>query len=497
MNAPPTSVLERLKKYRFELTHLTILFIVLIVFHVVATLAHKASLERVLVWTQEWYQQDAAERLANLTATSLELLLESLPEKKDYSEREARKIVQDLNIIFSQQSLHQNVQAVCVLISRGSEIYAIDDGRTLFSQLQGDEPPVAATQGLHEDAINRYRVLQARLRREEQTQTLLEGGETFHIFVPFVPRGEYAGALYLRTSPDLSFMTREMMSNYDETALTFSSFILFGLLAMFYVSSYTLRQRNEAQAALFEEQKQRLADDIHHQKEAGFTKRIYHTHHKAEKVMGFVKEDLRLICTDNMEEIKGRVNKYASFVARAIYDMKWYDPPIQTIRGPLFETDVNEVLRFLVDHVLRRQSADEDAVRFELQLDPRVPRIRISEYVLWEVFEPILQNCLDHGGGDRLLVTIRSVHEPSNGTTTISVSDNGRGLPPELLEIDERGRKQIFLEHVTRAPSGTHHSGYGCHIAYQIATDRCGWTMDAENLPGGGCRFTFTMSHGA
>ena len=36
-----------------------------------------------------------------------------------------------------------------------------------------------------------------------------------------------------------------------------------------------------------------LTKQITYEKELIFTKRIYHTHHKAEKIMGFIKEDLR------------------------------------------------------------------------------------------------------------------------------------------------------------------------------------------------------------
>jgi hypothetical protein len=39
------------------------------------------------------------------------------------------------------------------------------------------------------------------------------------------------------------------------------------------------------------------------------------------------------------------------------------------------------------------------------------------------------------------------------------------------------------------------HSGYGCFIAYDLAKNRCGWDIEAENLPGGGCCTTITIIH--
>ena len=488
-------IAEKFRKYRFELTHLTILFIVLIIFQVIVSLVQKNSVQSVLVETQEWYQQDSAERLAYLTATSLELLLEAKTQKQTVSESDRRKAIQDFNIIFSQQILHQNVQAICILVARDTAIYAIDDGQTLYSFVFEPGRGQIGRQGVHEEPIRLYGSLRAKLSKEEQTYTILEGKQTFHVFVPFVLRGEFVGALYMRSTPDLSFMTRGMVSNYDETAVMFSALMLFGLLAMFYISSYTLRERNEAQQQLFEEQKQHLAEQINHQKEALFTKRIYHTHHKAEKVMGFIKEDLRALSASNIEEIKRRVSKYSNFIARTIYDMKWYDPPIQTIRNPLFRTDVNEVIRFIVEHIFKKVSQGSDAFRFQLDLDDRVPSVPINEYVVWEALEPIFQNCFDHAGLRDLVITVETKYDPARNRSQIIIQDNGSGIAPELLASNDRGVKKLFLEDVTTKHDNSQHSGYGCYIAYEISRQRCGWDLDAENVPDGGCRFIFTLFH--
>ena len=68
-------VFESFKKYHFEIRHLTVFLIVLILFQLVVSFVNKMSMQKFIVKTQEWYQQDSAERIANLTATSLELLL--------------------------------------------------------------------------------------------------------------------------------------------------------------------------------------------------------------------------------------------------------------------------------------------------------------------------------------------------------------------------------------------------------------------------------------
>jgi light-regulated signal transduction histidine kinase (bacteriophytochrome) len=342
-----------------------------------------------------------------------------------------------------------------------------------------------------------YAGLQADMRNTEQIRTIVEGGDVFHTFVPFVPRGEYVGVLYMKNIPDFGFISRDLIASYGQTNAMYLALILFGLIAMYYISSYTLRERNKAQEMLFDQQKIRLAEQISYQNELLFAKRIYHTHHKAEKIMGFIKEDLRNLTAANTEEVKQRISKYSNFIARVIYDMKWYAPPVQAIRGPLFRTDLNEVLQFLVDNVFRRVVKNGNQSTFDLALDPDLPPVRVNEFVVWEVFEPIIQNCIEHSGVERPVIAIRTTVEHGTGSTVVTIGDNGKGITPELLELGPEGTRRIFLEKTSTKSETGDHSGYGCYIAFEIATQRCGWKLDVENLEGGGCRFTFIIPHGA
>ena len=489
-------VLEGIRKYQFEFKHLIVLFLVLIAFQIAILYMNKHSVDTVFLQSQQWYQQDAAERIANLTATSLELLLKSRASNRTFTEPEERQIIQDFNIIFSQQLLDKNVQSVCVLFDNDTSIVAVSDGKQLFDQWRSMRPVRHTLSGEEAAAVALYRKMRDALVSTEQTMTVVEGQRAFHVFIPFVPRGEYIGAVYMKSTPDLSFLAREMSSMYGQTALVYSGLILAGLVAMFVISSRTVRERNRAQQALFEEQARHLTEQIHHEKETVFAKRIYHTHHKAEKIVGFIKEDLRGMTADTMVEVRTRINKYASFVARVIYDMKWYDPPIHTIRGPLFSTNVNEVVQFLVNNLFKRLPDGRSRVRFDLQLDPAVSPVAINEYVLWEVIEPIIQNSLDHAGNDGIIVSVRTRHFPEERRSLLVIEDNGKGIDPALLERDAHGVMQVFHEHVSIGrEGGKEHSGYGCYLAHEIATQRCGWKLEAENRVEGGARFVFHIPH--
>jgi light-regulated signal transduction histidine kinase (bacteriophytochrome) len=266
-----------------------------------------------------------------------------------------------------------------------------------------------------------------------------------------------------------------------------------GLLAMFYISTYTLIERDETRELLYKESEKHLREQIAQKKEHQFTKRIYHTHHKAEKVMGFINEDLEKIDEKNIKEIRYRISKYANFISRVIYDMKWYDPPLHTIRNQLFSTDLNEALRFTVKNIFLRTSSSSNSFKINLDLDEKLPKVSVNEFVFWEIIEPVIQNSIDHAGVNNLVISVKTCYDEHQKKSLIIVSDNGRGISKELLETDEEGVKKLFREDITTKKINVPNAGYGCYIAYEISK-RCGWSIDAENITEGGCRFIITIN---
>ncbi|WKZ70834.1 MAG: ATP-binding protein [Melioribacteraceae bacterium] len=481
--------IEHLKRYRFELRHITVLFIVLVFFQIILSIIQKQSLQNFLENTQQWYQQDSAEKIAHLATTSMELLLENVDIRNIDSDYEQRKIIQSFNIIFSQQLLEKNIEDICLIVNIENQEVAIDDGTTLFNFLHDPNKLEITAATRHQPALSAYKKIKESIKLDERIYSIIEGEQTFHTFVPFVPNGEYQGVLYVRKQPDLHNITGEIISSYEETAIIYSSLILFGLLAMYYISSYTLKERNEAQKKLYEEYERHLKEQIIHEKESLFTKRIYHTHHKAEKVMGFIKEDLRKLSEENSQEIIDRVTKYSNFISRVIYDMKWYDPPVHTVRGQMFDTNINEVIKFLVDQLFLRISSKTESFTFKLELDEKLPNVQINQFVVWEIFEPLIQNCIDHANVEKIEIYITTKFDADKKLSIITISDNGKGFNPKLLEKNSEGQKLLFSENVSTKIYDNQNSGYGCYIAYQIGVKRCGWELDASNKNDGGAAF--------
>jgi len=485
-------LLPNITHYRFEFRHLTVLFVVLVIFQFILSFIQKSSLQEFTVETQKWYQQYSAEKIANLTSTSLELIFENIDNSELENPEESQTLIQSFNIIFSQQLLQQNVDDICLLVIKSNAIYAIDDGEVLFDYITGNSGFSSTNNPKHAFAVNAYREINDSIKLSEQVYTILEGIQTFHVFVPFVPNGEYQGVIYMRITPDFTNITREIISSYDEAAIIYSSVIMLGLLAMYYISSFSVKERDKSQRILAEEKEKYIKEQIIHEKESHFTQRIYHTHHKAEKVMGFIKEDLRQISGDDNRILKERMTKYSNFISRVIYDMKWYEPPIQTIRGQSFNTDINELIKFIVDHIFLRLSAPTEIYTFKLDLDDSMPKVPVNEFVSWEVIEPLIQNCIDHANREKILIKISSVYDDTYKRSVVRISDNGQGIIPELLK-EVNGIKKIFFESTSTKIVENQNSGYGCYLAYQIATKRCGWQLDAENNEDEGCSFILTI----
>ena len=488
-------LLKKFTKHNFEVKHIIILFVVLVTFQVVLSYLHKVSTSNLITQTMDLYKKDSVERLANLTATSLELLLEQSLFSQEKSAEEKQKIIQEFNIILSQQTLQQNVDELCIIIASEGKMFSIDEGEDLYYFIFNNVNPEKIGRKSHSDAMNRYSQLENEIIKTEQIYSFLDDEQSFHVFVPFVPKGEYEGVVYMKISPDVTNIVKEISTVYDETGIVFTALILFGLLAMFYITSYTVKERDLAQELLFKEKENQIKKEIAHQKEALFTKRIYHAHHKAEKIMGFIKDEIRALSGKNIKNFKYIVTKYSNFISRVIYDMKWYNPPIHTIRSPIFNTDINEVIQFLIERIFSRTNSKNAACKFDLDLDDKLPVVHVNEYVVWEILEPLIQNSIDHNRDRKIKISIKTRYLKSDNLSKIIIQDNGKGIIEDLFMKNSEGIKKIFLEH-TSSKDNAHNSGYGCYIAHEICKRRCGWDIDAENLAIGGCQVSIKIPNG-
>ena len=488
---------RKYESYHFEIQHILVLFIIVVVFQTALSFINSQSTNQIFQQAMEYYRRDSAERVADLTTTALELLIEQARKDMIVGGGQRSGTIQSLDKLLSQQTLQRNIDEVYLIVGQRDSVIALREGYEIYDlYFQGGNSPNPIDQPTATNAIAYYRTNAKALIHEEQIISSLEGVNTFHVLVPFYDNGEIAGATYMRVTPDVAGFLTLIESAYNQSGILFTGLILVGFLAMFFIYSYTAQERDEVQSQLFTQRTKQLREQVEHQKESLFTKRIYHTHHKAEKVMGFIKEDLRSLQESNLDDTRNRVTKYANFVSRVIYDMKSYDPPLHVIRNPIFQTNINGVIQFIVTNIFQRvyRISESNAVSVELDLADDIPVLHVNEYVIWEIIEPLIQNSIEHNVDHALILTLSTKMSPDKTELVIEISDNGKGFPPELLEKDEEGVKALFRESVS-TKDGSQNSGYGCYLAREISR-RCDWHIDATNKPEGGACFTIQAAIG-
>jgi len=260
-------VKSKFSKYRFEIKHVTAFLFILIVFQIIMALVQKSSLNDFLVETQAWYQKYSAERLAIVTSTSMELLYENLFMEKPQSEYDERRITYSFNVIFKQQLIQKSVEDISLILIKNHRLYVIDSGQKLYKFLTNTLKPYDSQKDAHIEAVNLFLSVKDKMKASEIIYSTLENNKTFNILVPFVPDGEYLGVMYMKITPDFSFLTKEVRANYDKVALIYTSLIFIGLIIIFVISSQAVKERNEALQKFYEEHQENIEKQIRLEKE--------------------------------------------------------------------------------------------------------------------------------------------------------------------------------------------------------------------------------------
>jgi len=130
---------------------------------------------------------------------------------------------------------------------------------------------------------------------------------------------------------------------------------------------------------------------------------------------------------------------------------------------------------------LAEDRARERGVRIESDLAPDLPAVEMAAPALVQVLRNLTTNALQvlPPGGVLRLATRR---DPSGGSVSASVADDGPGLSAEVLA-------HLFEPFFTTKAEGT---GLGLAIAREIALAHRG-EIRAENRPEGGAAFTLTL----
>jgi signal transduction histidine kinase len=141
----------------------------------------------------------------------------------------------------------------------------------------------------------------------------------------------------------------------------------------------------------------------------------------------------------------------------------------------------------LVDSCLRGLEAEAEArrVHLEARVDDAALPVRCAPEQIERVLYNLLTNALRHTPSDG---SVAVVVEAANDEVQVSVEDTGDGLPPDSL----RRAFERFWRGDEARTSARGGAGLGLAIARGLIEAQ-GGRIWAENRPGGGARFSFTL----
>jgi len=186
----------------------------------------------------------------------------------------------------------------------------------------------------------------------------------------------------------------------------------------------------------------------------------------------------------NYDEINQTLDKIDRHVERAksvTHRMLGFDRRMEPRQeGVNVNTIVNETLKFLESEALYRN------IEIDKNFDPNIPLITNDPIQMQQVFLNVIDNAIDaidHDG----TITLRSGVTNEGNEVFVSISDTGKGIPPDQLE-------KVFDPFYTTKKVGEG-TGLGLSIVFGIL-ERLGGRIFAESKVGEGSTFTITFPFG-
>jgi signal transduction histidine kinase len=139
---------------------------------------------------------------------------------------------------------------------------------------------------------------------------------------------------------------------------------------------------------------------------------------------------------------------------------------------------VVDLARVIERHVAGMVAAGEQAARFDIQVHDGIPEIWADADKLDQVVTNLLENAVRHGEGK---VTI--VVEPMEDGAAVTVTDEGEGIPDELVD-------RVFTRFWRSGRRGG--TGLGLYIVRGLV-EAHGGRIEVGRAPSGGARFRFEL----
>jgi two-component system, NtrC family, sensor histidine kinase HydH len=141
------------------------------------------------------------------------------------------------------------------------------------------------------------------------------------------------------------------------------------------------------------------------------------------------------------------------------------------------ESNVNDIVRDV--HHMMEETAGEIGVRLETDLDQDLPLVMLDPNQIKQVLINLVKNSLEAMDGEGKITIVTCIR---GGCIALSVTDNGKGIQPEIM-------REIFNPFFTTKKTGT---GLGLAVINKIIEDHHG-TITVESTKGHGTTFTVIL----
>lgn len=157
------------------------------------------------------------------------------------------------------------------------------------------------------------------------------------------------------------------------------------------------------------------------------------------------------------------IEKHARSCQRIVADLLHFSHSNKSI---LRETLLNPVLEEVI-HIVTPQFTKKN-IGLKLFLSPEIPAIKLDTGRIKQVFLNLIMNSL-YAVEENGIIEVSSYLKPSRKEVAIEFFDNGRGIPPEIVN-------KIFDPFFTTKPQGTG-TGLGLSVSYGIIQEHSGDIM--------------------
>ncbi|MCZ6890467.1 MAG: HAMP domain-containing sensor histidine kinase [Gammaproteobacteria bacterium] len=235
---------------------------------------------------------------------------------------------------------------------------------------------------------------------------------------------------------------------------------------------------------------QRAVEDFATTYRATHEKRLREIVHEASNPLSIVHNYLHILelrlqedpsTVDQVRLIRDEISRTAVIIRRVVEfpEIEDEDGPSNVVNFP--RTDLNGTIAKVC--MLMEPHAQARGVRIEASVDDVPLTLETDSDRVTQVLTNLVKNAVEamtNGAGNIAVASTGGVYRDGREGVEFTVSDNGPGLPGEVL---------AHLYQPTQTTKGGDHAGLGLHIVGQLVEDLEG-SIDVRTAPGQGTAFT-------